>query len=53
MLLFMYGIEVWASAYKNKYLLQIDTFCKRAVRYGYTTHYMLIMERITARDKQL
>ena len=50
---FMYGIEVWASAYNNKYLLQIDKFCKRAVRCGYTTHYIPIMERIRARDKQL
>ena len=50
---FMYGIEVWASAYNNKYLLQIDEFCKRTVRYGYTTYYMPIMERIRAREKQL
>ena len=49
----MYGIEVWASAYNNKYLQKIDKFCKQAVRYGYTTHYIPIMERIRARDKQL
>ena len=49
----MYGIEVWASAYNNQYLLQIGEFCKRAVRYGFTTHYMPKTERIRARDKQL
>ena len=48
---FMCGIEVWASAYNNKYLLQLDEFCKRAVRYGYTTYYIPIMERIRAGEK--
>ena len=50
--LFKYAIEVWACAYYNKYLFQIDRFCKRAVRYGYTNKVMHITELIRIRDRQ-
>ena len=36
-----------------KSALHVNKFCKRAVRNGCTTHYMLIKERIRAGDKQL
>ena len=39
---FLYGIEVWASAYADKYNSQIDKFCRRAVRFGYTAKYVSI-----------
>ena len=39
MSLFTYAIEVWACARYSKYLSQIDRFCKRALRYGYTSKY--------------
>ena len=44
MSLFTYVIEVWACAYYGKYLSKIDRFCKRALRYGYTSKYAPITE---------
>ena len=44
--LFKDAIEVWACAYYNKHLFQIDRFCKRAVRYGYTNKVMHITDLI-------
>ena len=44
MSLFSYAIEVWACASESKYLCQIDKFCKRALRYGYTISFVPIME---------
>ena len=52
MSLFKYAIEVWACAYNNKYLLQINRICKRAARYGYTNKVMHITDLIRIRDRQ-
>ena len=53
MSLFTYAIEVWASAHYSKYLSHIDKFCKRALRYGYTTKYTPIMDVIKMKDRLL
>ena len=53
MSLFKYATEVWACAYNNKYLLQIDRLCKRAVRCGYTNKVMHIRDIIRIRDRLL
>ena len=51
--LFAYGLEVWGSASK-KYLDRIDSFCKRAYRYGYTAKADFeISTLIEERDKLL
>ena len=44
MSLFSYAIEVWACACDSKYLSQIDRFCKRAVKYGYTAMFTPITD---------
>ena len=46
MSLFSYGIELWACAHQSKYLSRIDKFCKRAVRFGYTSTFTPIEELI-------
>ena len=46
-------IEVWASAHYSKYLSHIDKFCKRALRYGYTSKYTPIMDVIKMKDRLL
>ena len=53
MSLFLYGLEVWASAYQRKYLDRIDTFFRRAYRFGYTNKIILISDVITSRDSDL
>ena len=53
MSLFTYAIEVWASAHYSKYLSHIDKFCKRALRYGYTSKYTPIMDVIKMKDRLL
>ena len=53
MSLFTYAIEVWASAHYSKYLSNIDKFCKRALRYGYTSKYTPIMDVIRMKDRLL
>ena len=53
MSLFTYAIEVWPCAYYRKYLPKIDRFCKRALRYGYTSRYTPITEVIKAKDRLL
>ena len=53
MSVFTYAIEVWACAYGSKYLSKIDKFCKRAWKYGYTKHRIVIDNVILTRDKQL
>ena len=53
MSLFTYAIEVWACADYSKYLSQIDRFCKRALRYGYTSKYTPITDVITIKDRLL
>ena len=53
MSLFTYAIEVWASAHYSKYLSHIDKFCKRALRYGYTSKYTPIMDVIRMKDRLL
>ena len=51
--LFAYGLEIWESASK-RYLDQIDNFCKRAYRYGYTAKADFeISTLIETRDKLL
>ena len=42
--LFLYGLEVWASAFQRKYLDQIDTFFRRPYRFGYTNKIILISD---------
>ena len=49
----LYGIEVWGSAYKDKYLSHIDRFCKRAFKFGYTTKYILISDVIANRNDKM
>lgn len=51
--LFTYAIEVWASAHYSKYLSHIDKFCKRALRYGYTSKYTPITDVIRMKDRLL
>ena len=53
MSIFMYAIEVWASAYECKYLVQIDKFCRRAQKYGFTSKFKPILEIIKENDMQL
>ena len=53
MSVFTYAIEVWACAYGSKYLSEIDKFCKRAWKYGYTKDRIVIDNVIVTRDKQL
>ena len=53
MSLFTYVIEVWASAHYSKYLSHIDKFCKRALRYGYTSKYTPITDVIRMKDRLL
>ena len=53
MSLFTYAIEVWACAYDGKYLAQIDKFCKRAEKYGYTNKQITIGDIIRNKDRQL
>lgn len=51
MSVFLYAIEVWACAYKDKYIKRIDKFCRRAVRFGYTENCISIFDIIEQRDK--
>jgi len=51
--LFTYAIEVWACAHYSKYLSHIDKFCKRALRYGYTSKYTPITDVIRMKDNLL
>lgn len=53
MSLFLYGLEVWGSAYQGKYLDRIDTFFRRAYRFGYTNKIILISDVIKNRDSDL
>ena len=53
MSLFTNAIEVWACARYSKYLSQIDRFCKRALRYGYTRKYTPITDVIAIKDRLL
>ena len=53
MSLFNYAIEVSACAYDSKYLSQIDRFCKRALKYGYTAKFTPIADLIRERHLKL
>ena len=53
MSLFLYGLEVWGSAYQGKYLDRIDTFFRQAYRFGYTHKIILISDVIKYRDSDL
>ena len=53
MSLFSYAMEVWACAYDTKYMSQIERFCKRAVRYGYTSNFSPIAELTSGKDRAL
>ena len=48
--LFHYGIEVWGSALRNKYLQRIDKFLKRAYRFGYTLKEYKISQLVEEKD---
>ena len=43
---FLYGLEMWGSAYQVKYLDRIDTFFRRAYHFGYTNKISLISDVI-------
>ena len=52
--LFIYANnEAWACAYDGIYLSQIDRFCKRVVKYGYTARFTPITDVIRERDLEL
>ena len=53
MSLFLYGLEVWGSAYQRKCLDRIDTFFRPACRFGYTSKILLISDIIMNRDSDL
>jgi len=53
MSLFLYALEVWACAHHGKYIAQINKFCRRALRYGYTSKYTPMTSYIVLRDRQL
>ena len=53
MSLFLYGLEVWGSAFQGKYLDRIDSFIRRAYRFGYTNKSFLISDVIKNRDRDL
>ena len=44
---------MWRSAYQGKYLDRIDTFFRRAYRFGYTNTITLISDVIKNRDSDL
>jgi len=50
---FLYGLEMWGSAYQGKYLDRIDTLFRRAYRFGYTNKISLISDVIKNRDSGL
>ena len=45
--------KVWACIHYVKYLSQIDRFCKRALRYGYTSKYTPITDVIRIKERPL
>ena len=51
--LFLYGIEIWGSAYQDKYLSRIDRFCKRAYNFGYTAKKISMSVIVADRDRKL
>ena len=53
MSLFLYGLEVWSSAYQGKYLDRIDPFFRRAYFFGYTDKIILISDVIKNRESDL
>ena len=53
MSLFLYGLEVWGSAFQGKYLDRIDSFIRHAYRFGYTNKIFLISDVIKNRDRDL
>ena len=53
MSLLLYALEVWACAHQDKYIAQIDKFCRRALRYGDTSKYTPMTSYIVLRDRQL
>ena len=50
MSVFLYGLEVWGSAFQGRYLDRIDTFIKRTYRFGYTNKIILFSDVIKNRD---
>ena len=48
-----FSIQVWGCAHKNKYLGQVDSFLRRAHRFGYTSHLININDIIKERDHKL
>ena len=49
--LFLYGLEVWDSAFQGKYLERIDSFIRRVYCFGYTNKIFLISDVIKNRDR--
>ena len=50
MSVFLYGLEVWGSAFQGRYLDRIDTFIRRTYRFGYTNKIILFSDVIKNRD---
>ena len=53
MSLFLYGLEVWGAAFQGKYIDRIDSFIRRAYRFGYTNKIFLISDVIRNKDRDL
>ena len=51
--IFYFSIELWGCAYRNKYLDQVDSFLRRAHRFGYTSCYINMIDVIRERDGKL
>lgn len=51
--LFMYAIEVWGGAFESKYIKRIDSFLKRAFKFGFTNNYIPFKTIIKNSDLKL
>ena len=44
---------MWGFAFQSKYLDRIDTFVRRAYRFGYTSKFILMSDVFKTRDNDL
>ena len=51
--IFLYGIEVWGGAHQTKYINRIDSFLKRAHKFGFITESNSFQDVIRKRDRHL
>ena len=49
----MYAIEVWGGAFESKYIKRIDSFLKRAFKFGFTNNYIPFKTIIKNSDLKL